>query len=88
MYEFERTLKATLAANSLSRRHPPDCVALRCAPRIVPADDGNDPEARDEPHQTDHDQGTLLCALPQVAQRRCNRPVAVHAQGEQAVLAV
>jgi len=54
----------------------------------VPADDGNDPEARDEPHQTDHDQGTLLCALPQVAQRRCNRPVAVHAQGEQAVLAV
>ena len=87
MYEFERTL----------RRHWPRTHCLAYIRRVashaavlhvVPADDGNDPEARDEPHQTDHDQGTLLCALPQVAQRRCNRPVAVHAQGEQAVLAV
>lgn len=50
---------------------------------VVPADDGHDPKTRDEPHQPDHDQGALLGALSQVAQRRRDGPVAVHAQDEQ-----
>jgi hypothetical protein len=50
---------------------------------VVPADNGHDPEARDEPHQSDHDEGALLGALPQVAQWRRDGPVAVHTQDEQ-----
>ena len=50
---------------------------------VVPAEDGYDPHGGAGPGQGDHDEGALLGAAPEVAQRRRDGPVAVQREDEQ-----
>ena len=50
---------------------------------VVPADDGDDPQAADHPHHGDHAEGPATGALVQVLERRPDGPVPVEAEDEE-----
>ena len=56
------------------------------APReedVVPSEDGDDPHGCAGPGEGDHDEGALLGAAAEVAERRRDGPVAVEREDEQ-----
>ena len=54
-----------------------------CKEDVVPAEDGDDPHGGAGPGEGDHDEGALLGAAAEVAERRRDGPVAVEREDEQ-----